>query len=281
MGTDPEFAPKDIDLDRPNAARVYDWLLGGTANWAIDREFGDAAVRAVPIGKTIARVNRDFLGRAVRYAVRNGVTQFLDLGSGVPTVNNVHEVADSLAPDSRCVYVDNEPVAVAHSEILLDEFGDPNRHAVIRADLRDTAAVWRRAWETGVLDPDEPICLLMVAVLHFVTSQEEAQAATGRYRELLPHGSYLAMSHASNEGVSPPERAQIEAVLEQYQRSSTPFCFRTRSEFAALFGDFDLVEPGVCWLPEWRLEEAESEATAQLVGNPSAACVLGAMARKV
>ena len=256
---EPAFAPQGIDLERPNAARIYDWFLGGTANWAIDREF---------------------LGRAVTYAVRNGITQFLDLGSGVPTVGNVHQVADKLDHGSRCVYVDNEPVAVAHSRILLEENGDPSRHAVINGDLRDVEHVWQQAFRTGVLDPAKPIGLLMVAVLHFVSPEDGGEAAVARYRELLPPGSLLIMSHGTTDGVPPEHLVQLQSVHEQYKQSSTPISLRTRAEFSALFGDFDLVEPGVVWLPEWRLDEAESEATAEVAHNPPASFMLGGVARK-
>src|SRR3979409_38324 len=150
---DPAIVPEGVDLERPNAARIYDWFLGGDANWAIDREFGARAVETFPMIRTLARVGRDFLGRGVSPLVGQGVTQFLDLGSGVPTVGNVHEVADSLNPRSRWVYVDCEPVAVAHSQTLLERDGDLTRHAVLHGDLRNPADIWARALDTGVLDP--------------------------------------------------------------------------------------------------------------------------------
>jgi hypothetical protein len=278
--SDPKFTPKDIDLERPNAARVYDYLLGGTANWAIDRHFGELAISKVPMARTMARTNRDFLGRAVRYCVRRGITQFLDIGSGVPTVGNVHEVAEKLDPRSRCVYVDNEPVAVAHSEMLLDSNGVPERHAVLNGDLLDVQDTWSRAVATGLLDPDQPVGLLMVAVLHFVSDDEQAGNAVARYRDLLPSGSYLVLSHASDDGVPAEQQSQLELVVEQYKRSSTPGCLRTRRGFTSFFGDFGLVDPGVTWVPEWRPDEAESQAPALLADKPSAACVLGGVALK-
>ncbi|SFA71767.1 S-adenosyl methyltransferase [Amycolatopsis marina] len=279
-GVEPKFTPKDIDLERPNAARVYDYLLGGTANWAIDRQFGELAISKVPMARTMARANRDFLGRAVRYCVRQGITQFLDIGSGVPTVGNVHEVAEKLDPWSRCVYVDNEPVAVAHSEMLLDSHGDPERHAVLRGDLLDVQNTWSRAAATGLLDPEQPVGLLMVAVLHFVSDEEQAGDAVAHYRDLLPPGSYLVLSHASDDGVPGEQKSQLELVVEQYRRSSTPGCLRTRRGFTSFFGDFGLVDPGVTWVPEWRPHEAESQAAPLLADNPAAACVLGGVALK-
>jgi hypothetical protein len=164
----PEFVPEGVDLERPNPARIYDWFLGGSANWAIDRAFGEKVLETFPNVRNIAKVGRDFLGRGVHHLARQGVTQFLDLGSGVPTVGNVHEIADSVNPDSRCVYVDNEPVAVAHSQVLLERHGDPDRHAVLHGDLREPDEIWRRAMATGVLDPDRPIGLIVVGVLYFL-----------------------------------------------------------------------------------------------------------------
>src|SRR3977135_971356 len=191
QGSDPTFVPEGVDLDRPNAARIYDWLLGGDANWAIDREFGARAVETFPMIRTLARVGRDFLGRGVSHLVGQGVTQFLDLGSGVPTVGNVHEVADSLNPGSRCVYVDNEPVAVAHSQILLERDGDLSRHAVVHGDLRNPSDVWKRALETGVLDPRQPIGLIMVGVLYFFSADDHPHEVVAAYRNHRPSWSYL------------------------------------------------------------------------------------------
>lgn len=185
---DPDFLPDAVDLERPNVARIYDWALGGTANWAVDRQYGELALQAFPLARALARGNRDFLGRAVRYCLSRGITQFLDLGSGIPTAGNVHEVADDHVDDSRCVYVDNEPVAVAHGRILLEEAGDVGRHAVLHADLRDAQDVWAAALATGVLDPDEPICLLSVAVLHFLPDSRRRARGDPRLPEAARAG---------------------------------------------------------------------------------------------
>ncbi|KAA9152477.1 methyltransferase [Amycolatopsis acidicola] len=277
-----EPAPEGVDLEHPNAARIYDYLLGGTANWAIDRSFGELIVKHVPMARTIARANREFLGRSVRYCVRHGVSQFLDLGSGVPTVGNVHEAADELDGSSRCVYVDREPVAVAHSELLLEEHGDPERHAVVRADFRDVAAVWKQAAATGVLDTGRPIGLILCAALHFLSPAEPAAEIMARYRELLPGGSYLIITHGTKEGLRlPPEEvAEISAVFELYEQSSTPVYSRGRAEIAGFFGDFPLVEPGLVWLPEWRPKEGPAKASARFAENPSLSVGLGGVGRK-
>jgi O-methyltransferase involved in polyketide biosynthesis len=251
---DPDFLPDAVDLDRPNVARIYDWALGGTANWAIDRQYGELAVKAFPLAKALARGNRDFLGRAVRYCVALGITQFLDLGSGIPTAGNVHEVADECADDSRCVYVDNEPVAVAHGRILLDEEGDPERHAVLHADLRDAEEVWEAALATGVLDPERPICLLSVAVLHFLPDVTGVREAIRDYRTLLAPGSAYVLSHATESGVEGDELTQIRRLVKLSERSSSPAVSRSLDEIAAFFGNFDVVDPGIVPVGEWRPE---------------------------
>ncbi|HVV13319.1 SAM-dependent methyltransferase [Amycolatopsis sp.] len=277
-----EQAPEGVDLEHPNAARIYDYLLGGTANWAIDRSFGDLIVKHVPLARTIARVNREFLGRSVRYCVRNGVSQFLDLGSGVPTVGNVHEAADELDESSRCVYVDREPVAVAHSELLLEEHGDPARHAVVRADFRDVPAVWRQAAETGVLDTERPIGLILCAALHFLGPAEPVEQIMAAYRERLPSGSYLIITHGTKEELRlPPEQIEkISAVFELYEQSDNPVYSRSRAEITKFFGDFALVEPGVVWLPEWRPGDGPAQATAKFTENPSLSTGFCGVARK-
>jgi len=276
----PESTPEGVDLDNPNPARVYDWFLGGTSNWAIDREFGTRILDTMPEVRTIARVGRDFLGRGVQYLAQHGITQFLDLGSGVPTVGNVHEIADAVSPDSRCVYVDNEPVAAAHAQVLLERHGDPQRHAVIQGDLRDPDTIWRRAMETGVLDPREPIGLIIVGVLYFFGPDEDPHGIVARYRDLVPAGSYLLSSHLTEDETPDQGMDTRDRVREQYQRSSSQLYMRGRAEFTRFFDGFELVEPGVVWLPEWRPEERESKATARLAGNPSTANAIGALGRK-
>ncbi|MET8999304.1 SAM-dependent methyltransferase [Amycolatopsis sp. Hca4] len=265
---DPDFLPDAVDLDRPNVARIYDWALGGTANWAIDRQYGEQALKVFPLAKTLARANRDFLGRAVRYCVGQGITQFLDLGSGIPTSGNVHEVADDHSDDSRCVYVDNEPVAVAHARMLLEEAGDPERHAVLHADLRDAGDVWDAALDTGVLDPDRPICLLTVAVLHFLPDVTGVREAIGAYRTLLAPGSAYVLSHATESGVDGEELEQIRKLVKLSERSSSPAVSRSLDEIAAFFGTFDVIEPGIVPVGEWRPEPgAATVPLASVVGG--------------
>lgn len=287
----PPLAPTRVDLDQPSAARIYDWLLGGERNYAIDRRFGERAVANCPVVKELAWCNRDFLARAVRYCTRQGVTQFLDIGSGLPTAGNVHEVADEIDTESRCVYVDSESVAVAHANIELDENGDPDRHAVVQADLRDVEHVWQEVLSTGVLDPEQPIALITVATLHFVppTSQApsavrnkpDAHGALQKYRELLAPGSRMILTHVTEEDIPDDLVPQIRSFVGQYENSSTPVCFRSREEIRDFFGDFEMVEPGVVWLPDWHPEEQAQGTSEELRAEPARSCVLGGVGRKV
>lgn len=272
---------RGLALDRPNAARIYDWMLGGCHNCAADRDFAEMVIRNVPLVRTMAWANREFLGRAVQYCARQGIRQFLDLGSGVPTVGNVHEIANSVSRETRCVYVDVEPVAAAHCKLLLEQQGDPKRHAVVEDDLVNVEAVWKAALATGVLDPEEPIALIMVSVLHFVLPEQGAHAAVRRYRDLLPAGSYLVISHGTRAGVPDDLAAGLQALDIQFSAaSSTPACTRQHEEIAAFFGDFDLLEPGLVWLPQWHPEERDSPASATLADTPERTCILGGVARK-
>jgi hypothetical protein len=258
--------PVGVDLNRPSVARVYDYYLGGTANWAIDREFADRVLDKFPLLRDVAIANRMFLNRAVRHLTRLGVKQFLDIGAGVPTAGNTHQVADEVVaesggdPDVRVVYVDNEPVAVAHAELLLDQQGDPARQAVIDGDLRDPQELWRRAMETELLDPDQPIAVMLIAVLHVQQpgpdGTDVGPRSVAALREMLPVGSYMAISHVTDEGVAPGVDDKLDEVKKMYDASSASnVIWRTRADIATLLGDFRLVEPGWAWTPEWHPEE--------------------------
>ncbi|GAB3706437.1 SAM-dependent methyltransferase [Amycolatopsis oliviviridis] len=276
---DPD-APEGVDLERPNVARVYDWFLGGSANWAIDREFGSQVLKQFPEVKTFARVGRDFLGRGVGYLARQGITQFLDIGSGVPTVGNVHQIASAINPDSRVVYVDIEPVAVAHSQLLLEREGLLGRHAVLQGDVRDPADIWKRALETGVLDPRQPIGLCLVGLLYFLGPDEPVHEMVQRYLDLLPSGSYFLSSHLTEDGVTRKEGDNRENVQELYKKTSAPFHLRSRAEFTAFFDGLELVEPGIDWMATWHLDEAASRASDRFADDPTFTGGLGGLGRK-
>jgi hypothetical protein len=271
--TTSETVPPGVDVSRPSVARVYDYYLGGSVNWAIDREFGDRVLQKFPLLRDVAIANRMFLNRLVRYLSKQGIRQFLDVGAGVPTAGNTHQIADEMAsgqgrtPDTHVVYVDHEPIAVAHAEIVLEKEGSADRHGVIKADLREPDDLWERAMATGLLNPDEPIALLLIAVLH--VHQPGADGVTdigpesvARLRELLPPGSFLGMSHITDEGVPPEIGENLVELKRMYdQSSSSNGIWRAHKDIEAMLGDFELVEPGWTWLPEWRPEETGPTST--------------------
>lgn len=255
-------ATSGVDLLHPNATRVYDFLLGGSGHWSVDRSFGRRVLSQFPEFQDIARANRLFVHRVVRHLARAGVKQFLDIGSGVLSGENTHQIADEVAPGTRVVYVDNEPIAVAHAEILLDEEGDPERHAVVNADLRDPENLWEQAFATQVLDQNEPVAVLMFSVLHTLRPEpgecDPAAKLMTRYRKLLRKGSYLGISHITNEG-APAELLRKLTGLRQLLKdanSERTYC-RPQVAINALLGDFDVLCPGMVWIPQWHPEATD------------------------
>lgn len=254
------FLPEGVDLHKPSVARIYDYLLGGHANWAIDREVGDRTLATFPYARPIVQGNRQVLFRVVRQLMRLGVRQFVDLGAGVPTMAHIHSVADAFEPGTtHVVYVDNEPVAVAESQILLENNGDRTRHAAINADIRAPQRLWRQVLDTGLIDLDQPVALLLIAVLHFEQADETGAdigaEVVAQYREMLPSGSYLAISHGTDDGVGEYIAGRLREVRDLYAKSNNPLIWRSEGEIRGLFGDFELLEPGLCWVPEWHPEE--------------------------
>jgi hypothetical protein len=248
----PDWAPNEIDLERPSIARVYDYWLGGAHNFAADRALANEAVEIMPSLRSAILTNRAFLRRAVRYLASAGVRQFLDLGSGIPTVGNVHEVARQSAPGSRVVYVDLDPVAVAHSRSLLA--GD-EQVRVLQADIRQPKDVLESAEVKDLLDLDEPVAVLMVALLHFVPDSEDPAGIIAGYRDRLAPGSHLALSQLGTEPGEEPEGWQRYRDL--YAASVTPLSSRNGAEVAAFFNGFDLVDPGVTRIPLWHPESPD------------------------
>ena len=225
----------------PNAARVYDYWLDGAHNFAADRDMAHKVQLAVPGARDGARVNRAFLRRAVRFMVDSGIRQFIDLGSGIPTVGNVHEIAQRADPECRIVYVDKEPVM--HSEVLRG-----NRVTAIQANLRDVEDVLNHPWTRRLLDFDEPIGLLMLWVLHFIPDSWNPVDIVARYRDRLASGSYLAVSHITTDD-KPAGRAEI---VELYAKTSDPVYFRSHPKVLRFFTGFELVEPGLVGSAYWR-----------------------------
>ncbi|MDR6597131.1 SAM-dependent methyltransferase [Saccharothrix longispora] len=248
----PTWAPGDIDLGRPSIARVYDYWLGGAHNFAVDRAVADKVLADVPLLKNVILNHRAFLRRAVRHLLARGVRQFLDLGSGIPTVGNVHEIAQAVDPSARVVYVDVDPVAVAHSRAILT--GNP-LVSVLQADVRDVERVMRSPEVSRRLDLDRPVGVLMVALLHFMADEDDPRGVVAAYRDAVPPGSFLALSHAGyEEGEWDPVWDEAKRT---YNRGVSEITYRSKQEVEALFEGFDLVPPGVERLPLWRPESPD------------------------
>jgi hypothetical protein len=230
---------------KPNLARMYDYYLGGSHNFAVDRQEADRALRDAPHARTFALANRAFLGRVVRWLLRAGIDQFLDLGSGIPTVGNVHEIAHATHPHVRVAYVDIEPVAVAAASAMLD--GEP-RVTITQADVRDPRVVLSAPGVAELLDFGRPVAVLALAVLHAVPDADDPAAVLAGYREVCAPGSYLAVSHLSATSFSTTQQAVVRDVLD---RTPTPVTMRTPEQIAAMLAGWELVDPGVVLLPAW------------------------------
>lgn len=254
-----------VDIDKPSAARLYDFLLAGGYNFETDRVLARKLVQAMPNAPKMARLNREFLRRAVSFMVGDGIRQFLDLGSGIPTVGNVHEVAKAIAPDCRVVYVDRDEVAVAHAQLILEN--EPYVD-VVRADLTRPDEVLDAPPVHQLLDFDQPVGMLLVAVLHFVFPEQDPAGAIRRYRDVLAPGSLLAVSHVTGDLVPPDEMA---ATVDVMKRSRDPIYPRTRTEIVDLFDGFDLLEPGAVptalWRPEMAVDPTLDPADAGLLAG--------------
>lgn len=237
--------PGHIDVSTPNVARMYDWFLGGKDNYAADREAGAKVLTRYPGARLAARANRAFLRWAVRHlAGSRGIRQFLDVGTGLPTQQNVHEVAQRIIPGARTVYVDNDPVVLTHARALLST--DP-RTIVIRADVREPVRLIDQVMESGHLDFRQPVALLLVAVMHFVRDDERpAEAVRTLVNELAP-GSMLVLSHLLGD----VQRREVMAAAQVYQEANVPAIGRTRAEIKWMFDGTHLVEPGLRPVGDW------------------------------
>jgi hypothetical protein len=243
-----EAAP-EIDTSRPAPARVYDYLLGGKSHFAADREVADRALASVPAGRTAARENRAFLGRAVRYlAAEQGVRQYLDIGTGLPAAGNVHEAAQRAAPESRVVYVDRDPMVIAHARALLTSSPE-GRTGYVRADLRDPEAILGDPVTRETIDFTQPVALILTAVLHHVQDEDGPGKIVAALVDALPPGSFLVASHVTGEH----DRAGWTAVERGYRAAGLPAQLRDSDEFARLaFAGLEMISPGVVLVSEWR-----------------------------
>jgi S-adenosyl methyltransferase len=239
------WVPAGVDTTKPSVARMYDYYLGGKDNYAVDREVGDQVLAAFPNVRDIARDNRRFLVNAVRFMAGSGVRQFIDLGTGIPTSPNVHEVAREIHPDARVVYVDNDPVVMAHNRAL--RATTPGVIAV-QHDLRQPADILADPELRELVDFEQPVGVLFLAVLHFVR-HELTPGIVATFRKALAPGSLVAISALTTEHV---ETERIRQVQELYLRSGTQVVFRSRAQVEQLFEGLDLVEPGLVDVTQWR-----------------------------
>jgi hypothetical protein len=247
MTVEPGWVPPGIDTTKGSAARVYDYWLGGDHNFQADRDLARTIIALAPNIRAVARANRAFLGRAVRFlAGQAGLRQFLDIGSGIPTENNVHQVAQDTAPGSRVVYVDNDDVAVAHSRLLLADNPDAT---IIQADLREPAKILADPETQLLLDFTQPVAVILSAVLHFIPDGAQAADIVATLRDALAPGSYLVICHACRDD-QPSLATSFEAVYNS--RVTAQLAMRSREEITGLCDGFALIEPGLVWIPQWR-----------------------------
>ncbi|MFD1661511.1 SAM-dependent methyltransferase [Streptomyces caeni] len=251
----PAWAPRNIDISVPSVSRMYDFYLGGSHNFEVDREAARQAMEFMPGLPKIMQANRAFMRRAVRFAAGEGITQFLDIGSGIPTFGNVHEVARGARPGARVVYVDHDPVAVAHSQAVLE--GDEDAD-VVAADLLMPQDILASPQVERLIDLNRPVALLLVAILHFVEDADDPYGAVAELRDALAPGSLLVLTHASYEGV-PLAQEQAEGAVDVYKNIRNPLIMRSREEIARFFEGYDMVEPGLVPMPIWRPDTAPED----------------------
>jgi hypothetical protein len=250
-----------FDPSVPNPARMYDYYLGGKDNFPADREAAELALSVVPFGREVARANRQFLVRAVMFMARSGIDQFIDLGTGLPTKPNVHEVARSIHPDARVLYVDNDPMVCTHAHALL---ATNDGVAAIEGDIREPQAILNDPVTCGLIDFTRPLGVLFVAVLHFLTDADKPWEQVAALRWRMVAGSMLAVSHITADGTPPDVQATIQDV---YAEASAPAVFRTRQEIEGFFGGQHLVEPGLVDVGAWRSLRSSPSAPLRFIGG--------------
>jgi len=246
---EPGFAAAEIDTSKPHPARMYNAYLGGNDNYPADRAAVRQILRNFPEVRPIALANRAFMQRAVRFlAAEAGIRQFIDIGTGIPSAGNVHEVAGRAAPDARVVYVDNDPIVHVHANALLTGSGTTG---IVLADLRDPAAIVAHPQLRELIDFSRPVALLLVAILHFIRDEEDPAGIVATLRDALPDGSYLALSHGTLD-FHPPGGEDLAA--SGYQNATAPLVLRARERVLPFFDGFELLEPGLVQAPLWRPE---------------------------
>jgi hypothetical protein len=264
-------AAVDLQLDRPHSARMYDYYLGGTTNFPADREAVSRVLTAFPQALIASRANRAFMRRATAYLAEHGLRQFLDVGTGIPTQPNLHEVAQSVAPDARVVYVDNDPIVLAHAQALLISAAE-GRTAYVEADLCQPEDILKASVLHETLDLSRPVALSLNAVLHFVPDDDEARRIVDAFTDALAPGSALVVSHATADAT-----ANLESVAGVYRSVGTTVGMRSRERFTRLFERWELIDPGVTFSHLWRPDAATA---ASAITEAESSCYV-AVARKI
>jgi hypothetical protein len=270
---DPGDLAWSIDVSVPNVARIYDYILGGKDNFAADRQAAQRLLDALPDITGVVRDNRSFIGRVVRFlAGEAGIRQFLDLGAGLPTQNCVHEMAQAIAPDACVAYVDNDPVVCSHGQALL---GPRDRVGFALGDLRRPAEILRHPEVLDVLDFSQPVAVLCVCALHFVPDEEKPHQIIASYRDAFAPGSYLAITHGITAATpdDDPDGA-VESVRNVFQNASAQMHVRPVTEIERFFDGFEILDPGVVWMADWRPDPGTRPA-----GRPNS--LFGGVGRKL
>jgi hypothetical protein len=266
--TEKSGAPAGVDVRKPHAARVYDYALGGKDNYAPDRELIDKLSRIIPDTPLVARENRAFLGRAVHFLAQAGIRQFLDIGTGLPTQGNVHEVAQAVAPGARVIYVDYDPIVIAHSRELLS--GVDNA-IVIRADVRDPDGILGHPKVGRLIDFGQPVAILLVGLLHLVADDDDPAAIVARFRAAMAPGSYLSLCHITGDYQRPDAVAQWVQVFGGMAEPMVP---RTHEQIGRFFDGMEIIDPGLVKAHEWRPDEPGE------IPSPATGWLLAGVARK-
>ncbi|MET7337533.1 SAM-dependent methyltransferase [Nonomuraea sp. NPDC005650] len=259
-----------FDPHTPNVARLYDYFLGGKDHFPADRAAAEKVLDAAPELRVAVRANRAFLGRAVRYLAESGITQFLDIGTGLPGQDNVHEVARKITPGARVVYVDRDPVVLVHARALLAGQGDTT---AVEGDLRKPEGILRNPEVMAAIDFGRPVGVLLTATMHYLGDADHPREVVASLHDAMAPGSYLVMSHCTSDA----RAAAVETITEVYRGTNAPLTPRSRERIAELFEGFELVDPGLVWLPEWRPDQADM---IDFVDGPESSLILCGVGRK-
>ena len=247
----PNWAPESVDIDQPSIARVYDYLLGGYHNFESDRKIADMSLQIYPDMALASQVSRAFLRRLVNYLLDQGITQFIDIGSGIPTLGHVHEIVQRRVPDYHVVYIDIDPVSIAHSKAILQE--NPTTF-VYQADARDPENTLEHIRAETTLDLNKPVAVLFIALFHYIVDDSELRQLIVNYSSSMAPGSYVAFTHGTYENAPP---GVAEGLMNLSSRSRHQMRYRSRDDLASMFPEMEIVEPGIVPTPLWRPEGPE------------------------